>query len=99
MVDWILRNLPIRTREEAVEYGNKLIASNWIVGVNKKKKFKDSENMYKFSVEISLDYSNFVQSGDSTVAQVETEQKESKVSMDDFESIKVLGKGGFGKAT
>mmetsp|Transcript_19481 Transcript_19481/g.27178 ORF Transcript_19481/g.27178 Transcript_19481/m.27178 type:complete len:694 (-) Transcript_19481:65-2146(-) len=81
MVDWVLKNLPIRTREEAVVYGQKLLDNHWIASVTRKKKFKDSKNLYQFS------------SGEA----VPDEPKQEKVSLDDFEQVKVIGKGGFGK--
>jgi len=50
LVDWMIKNLPIRTREEAVDYGTKLLQANWITSVNRRKKLKDAENsIFKFS--------------------------------------------------
>ena len=51
LVDWMLMNLSIRNREDAVEYSQRLLDANWISSVNKGKTFKDSRaHMYKFSV-------------------------------------------------
>jgi len=84
VVDWVLKNLPIRTREEATEYGKKLVENHYIYRVNKKNKFKDSKNhMYKFS-----------EAGEQpTDILIEKD----KVGIEDFDQLKVLGKGGFGK--
>jgi len=84
IVDWILKNLPIRTREEATQYGTKLVENHFIYRVNKKNKFKDSKaHVYKFS--------------EAGEAAAEPYIREEKVGIEDFEQLKVLGKGGFGK--
>jgi len=84
IVDWILKNLPIRTREEATEYGRRLVENHMIYRVNKKNIFKDSKNhFYKFSESGEAVADNYV--------------REEKVGIEDFEQLKVLGKGGFGK--
>lgn len=63
LIDWIIKNLPIRTREEACEYGMKLLTARFIYNVSRKKKFKDSDNLYKFGVSIyyvtSFKHSNY----------------------------------------
>jgi len=73
-VDWVIRNLPIRTREEAVSYGQKLMDSHWIVSPNKKNKFKDAKNhIYRFS----------------TGEAISEEPKVEKVGIDDFNSLRL----------
>ena len=51
-VDWMLQNLPIRDREEALALGNKMLASKLIKPLNSdaKKGFKDGEFFYSFEV-------------------------------------------------
>eukprot|EP01114_Cavostelium_apophysatum_P012722 TRINITY_DN2910_c0_g1_i1.p1 TRINITY_DN2910_c0_g1~~TRINITY_DN2910_c0_g1_i1.p1 ORF type:complete len:655 (-),score=195.25 TRINITY_DN2910_c0_g1_i1:52-2016(-) len=93
MVDWLIKNLPIRTREEAVEYAQKLLSSRYIYQVGRKKKFKDADGLYKFSAQEPGE----VQEEDKLSQSTDTGQKLGKVGIDDFEQIRVLGKGGFGK--
>jgi len=94
-VDWMLRNLPIRDREEAVAMGNKLLTSGYIKPMtgDPKKGFKDGEFFYAFedveSVKVDLD--NNDAENDSKTGFTET------VTVDDFEILQTIGKGGFGK--
>jgi len=62
----------------------KLLTARFIYNVSRKKKFKDSDNLYKFGT------------GENDKDD-QPEQKLGKVGIDDFEQLKVLGKGGFGK--
>jgi hypothetical protein len=53
LVDWVLKNLSIRTRDDASRYAQKYLDASYIVGISKKKKFKDSISvLYRFSVRI-----------------------------------------------
>jgi len=69
------------TREEAEVYGQKLLNLHWIVSVAKKKKFVDSKDIFKFS----------------TGEAPREESKFTDITIEDFEQLKVIGKGGFGK--
>lgn len=81
LVDWIIKSLSIRTREEAIQYCQKLMDLHWIVRINKSKKFKDDKIFCKFST------------GEAPPIEV----VEESIGYDDFEQIRVLGKGAFGK--
>jgi hypothetical protein len=51
LVDWILKNLAIRTREESVAFCQKLLDLHWIESVKLNKAFKDkTTTLYRFSV-------------------------------------------------
>jgi hypothetical protein len=48
-VNWMLQNLPIRDREEAVALGNKLLQKGYIKAVDGKV-FKDGDSFFHFDV-------------------------------------------------
>jgi len=95
-VDWMLRNLPIRDRDDAVTLGQRLLSSNYIHHINDDKKgFKDGEVYYYFEdlekvEKMALELEN------STTSSSEYVEK-SSASKEDFETVCLIGKGGFGK--
>lgn len=84
-VDWMIQNLPIRDREEAVLLGMKLLDRGYFKHIEGKGQFKDDKgSFYEF------------QTKDNVVEKVEGREFTSpEVSVDDFEIIKTVGKGGF----
>lgn len=51
-IDWMLNNLPIRLREEAASFAQKLLEGGYIEHVSNKTMFKDDQDLYRFSVSI-----------------------------------------------
>ncbi|KAL6051712.1 putative Proliferation-associated serine/threonine protein kinase [Balamuthia mandrillaris] len=151
LVDWLMTNLPLRSREEAIVIGQKLQNRGYIVHVvNPKKEFKDDYLFYSFKVDRSetlntlknsrgkqrgsrrsstsegssdgsdADISSIdaptrrklsssqnqnaarAPSSDSeedflAAGEMENDQPQEVVSLTDFELLKILGVGAFGK--
>jgi len=58
-VDWMLENLPVRGRADAVELGQKLVEQHFIQPVNRPSKsvFRDSKkDLYLFSANVTQSY-------------------------------------------
>lgn len=85
----MIQNLPIRDREEAVLLGMKLLDRGYFKHIEGKGQFKDDKgSFYEF------------QTKDNVVEKVEGREFTSpEVSVDDFEIIKTVGKGGFAMVT
>eukprot|EP01114_Cavostelium_apophysatum_P013099 TRINITY_DN3099_c0_g1_i1.p1 TRINITY_DN3099_c0_g1~~TRINITY_DN3099_c0_g1_i1.p1 ORF type:complete len:666 (+),score=145.51 TRINITY_DN3099_c0_g1_i1:24-2021(+) len=88
-VDWMISRLPVRTREEAAIFGQKLLDSHFIEAAGSEgNQFKDDGKLfYRFSHMSMTPESRFT-SG---------EEAEVKVTMDDFDILNTLGSGGYGK--
>jgi len=87
-VDWMLVNLPIRDREEAVQLGNKLLAAGYVKhAVDANKIFKDGDHYYYFEEGEKVQQSTPEEPADVTAREV---------GLQDFETIQVIGRGGFG---
>lgn len=95
-VDWMLRNLPIRDRDDAITLGQRLLASNYIHHVsNDKKGFKDGVDIYYY---FENDTSKIEKLGKELERTDSAEFVEkSSASKEDFENVCLIGKGGFGK--
>eukprot|EP01114_Cavostelium_apophysatum_P001127 TRINITY_DN10968_c0_g1_i1.p1 TRINITY_DN10968_c0_g1~~TRINITY_DN10968_c0_g1_i1.p1 ORF type:complete len:531 (-),score=159.02 TRINITY_DN10968_c0_g1_i1:65-1657(-) len=95
-VDWMLRNLPIRDRDDGLSLGQRLLTSGYIRHVSDNKKgFRDGEQYYVFEgmekvEQAALASENITSSG-------EYESNNSGASLEDFEIVATIGKGGFGK--
>jgi serine/threonine protein kinase len=86
LVDWMMTNLPLRSRKEAVQLGNRLLQEGYLEHVvDKGKKFKDQYLFYQFT-----DLSN-------APALASSAEEEKAMGLQDFELLKVLGVGAFGK--
>eukprot|EP01118_Nematostelium_gracile_P000842 TRINITY_DN1083_c0_g1_i3.p1 TRINITY_DN1083_c0_g1~~TRINITY_DN1083_c0_g1_i3.p1 ORF type:complete len:447 (-),score=163.82 TRINITY_DN1083_c0_g1_i3:60-1400(-) len=87
-VNWMLQNLPIRDREEAVELANKLLDGKYISNVSEPgKPFKDNDGFFVFEAT----------RGSEVNPEGQEQEGVSSASPDDFDVLQVVGKGGFGK--
>jgi hypothetical protein len=105
-ITWMLKNLPLRNREEGVKLGQKLMDNQFILHASKSSKpFKDGNSFYVFSVSNShqsvllivlQEHENF-----HTIKAKITSLRDEPVvvSASDFEPLKVLGEGEYGKVT
>jgi len=84
-VSWMLQTLPIRDREEAVNLGNKLLEKGYIKSVDSKG-FKDNDSLFIFTKHIS---------GFKIENENNNIKEEKNVSLDDFDILQTVGKGGF----
>jgi serine/threonine protein kinase len=84
-VDWMIQNLPIRDREEAISLGNNLIQNKYIKHVSEDhKRFEDKDYYYLFN-------------DPAIIEQEENKDQEiNEINITDFEIIELIGKGGFG---
>jgi len=98
-VDWMLQHLPIRDRDDAVALGQRLLTSNYIKHVSDSKKgFKDGEVYYYFEdIEKVEQMANQLELASSSNSSSGDFLPNSGVTLEDFEVIKTIGKGGFGK--
>lgn len=98
-VDWMLSNLPIRDRDEAVALGQRLLTSKYIKHVSDAKKaFKDGEHLYVFEDldKVEAMAKETMSTSDEAAAD-KSDIYSTGVSLDDFELLVTIGKGGFGK--
>lgn len=100
-VDWMLLNLPIRHREEAVTLGQRMVDEGFIhhcvEGV--KKPFIDGYFFYQLTPNgrSILSMSEQSDSAESCSEASDTAAQPARVQLSDFELKTVLGVGGFGK--
>jgi len=88
LVDWLMNNLPLRSRAEAVRIGSNFKKRNFITHVvDENKPFKDEFLFYRF----------IRQSGEEGEESEEEERPVKETSLADFECMKVLGIGAFGR--
>jgi len=94
-VDWMLRHLPIRDRDDAISLGQRLLQSNYIKHVSDNKKgFRDSQDQFY----IFEDFATV----EALAVDLESSQDDNNItssagiSLDDFELQTTIGKGGFG---
>ena len=87
-INWILRNLPIRDREESLQICAKLMNLGFIKSFDNKQ-FKDGDSNYYYF---------------DTIENIKLKEQNEKekvveenVTLEEFEIIKTIGKGGFGK--
>eukprot|EP01119_Soliformovum_irregulare_P016470 TRINITY_DN4765_c0_g1_i1.p1 TRINITY_DN4765_c0_g1~~TRINITY_DN4765_c0_g1_i1.p1 ORF type:complete len:735 (-),score=179.41 TRINITY_DN4765_c0_g1_i1:413-2617(-) len=83
IVDWMLASLPIHNRKEATILGNRLMEAHLLESISEDSKFEDSSRHYK------------VIGNDSVKVAEQPDRRDP--CLDDFNLIKVLGSGGFGK--
>jgi Protein kinase domain/Domain found in Dishevelled, Egl-10, and Pleckstrin (DEP) len=96
-VDWSLKRLPIRNRAEAVELGQTLIHGADIESVASDEGFTDSKSsFYRFTRGRSIRGRRSQSRLDEHPSDWQQTLRQ-KVSLADFELVKLLGKGGFGK--
>jgi len=89
-VDWMLQRLPVRSREEAANLGQKLIENHFIQNISKSVKvFKDAKNAwYQFCT------AEDVHQWKAKITSSRTEA--TSVNLNDFELIKIIGEGANG---
>eukprot|EP00027_Filamoeba_sp_ATCC50430_P017565 CAMPEP_0168566486 /NCGR_PEP_ID=MMETSP0413-20121227/14443_1 /TAXON_ID=136452 /ORGANISM="Filamoeba nolandi, Strain NC-AS-23-1" /LENGTH=426 /DNA_ID=CAMNT_0008598505 /DNA_START=272 /DNA_END=1550 /DNA_ORIENTATION=+ len=89
-IDWMIHNLPLRDREEAIQLGTKLLEQGYIICCTEtgKTTFKDTDKLYTF---------NDVTAESITASMKETSLDEPSVTLEDFEMLQTIGRGGFGK--
>eukprot|EP00012_Vannella_robusta_P003908 CAMPEP_0206184374 /NCGR_PEP_ID=MMETSP0166-20121206/1182_1 /ASSEMBLY_ACC=CAM_ASM_000260 /TAXON_ID=95228 /ORGANISM="Vannella robusta, Strain DIVA3 518/3/11/1/6" /LENGTH=516 /DNA_ID=CAMNT_0053599381 /DNA_START=1 /DNA_END=1551 /DNA_ORIENTATION=+ len=85
-VDWLLKNLALRTRQEAVDLGNKLVNAGFVQHVREPSPFKDQKAWFRFTKYVRME----------SVAQ-DAEQVQPSYTPKDFEEVRLLGEGGYGK--
>jgi serine/threonine protein kinase/ankyrin repeat protein len=85
LVNWILKNMPVRERSEGAAYASRLLKAGFIKGTGAFVKFKDSpKRFYVFG------------SVKKRVDETETTATPASVALSDFTLNKVLGRGSFG---
>lgn len=82
MIDWLIANLRLRSRPDAVELANKLVACGAIRHVVITQPVRDAYLFFEFTP-------------DAAVTGLQSETK--PVSIDNFTTVRVLGVGGFGR--
>jgi tRNA A-37 threonylcarbamoyl transferase component Bud32 len=113
IVDWILQNLPVRTRDDAVQLCQKILDSHFIQNaVKPKAQFKDGKSLYQFIVSDqkrqNITYNlytwlctyHFQDTEDfhALKAKISSMREETvKIGVEDFQMLKVLGEGSTGK--
>lgn len=96
LVDWLMCHLPLRSRKEAVQIGNRLLNEGYLESVVEPgKPFKDHYLFYAFGAGPSSSSTTLASSPPS--AAPIGDRDESEPCLDDFELLKVLGVGAFGK--
>jgi len=89
-VNWMLQNLPIRDRDDAVELANRLITAKYIKNLTEPgKPFKDGDFYFAFEDEA-------VRAGGEEVKEP-VDGTLDTVQESDFTILKVIGQGGFGR--
>jgi len=89
-VDWILKNLPVRSRLEATQICQKIMDAHFIQHVSKpKSSFKDAKTLYQFTT---------VEDFHALKAKIASARDEVyEISIENFDLLKVLGEGNTGK--
>merc|ERR1712137_606817 len=90
-VDWMLQRLALRSRQEAVDLGRKLVDSGYIQHVKEPQAFEDKKTWFRFTR-----YAELKMSSDSIHEEV-VETEEPICTPADFEQIETIGEGGYGK--
>lgn len=94
-VDWMLRNLPVRDRDDGLSLGQRLLGSGYIRHVSDNKKgFRDGEQYYVF--EDAAKVEQHAIDSENTPSEEDSSQN-SGASLEDYEVLQTIGKGGFGK--
>eukprot|EP01119_Soliformovum_irregulare_P005485 TRINITY_DN1723_c0_g1_i2.p1 TRINITY_DN1723_c0_g1~~TRINITY_DN1723_c0_g1_i2.p1 ORF type:complete len:442 (-),score=129.97 TRINITY_DN1723_c0_g1_i2:37-1362(-) len=87
-VNWMLQNLPIRDRDDAVELGNRLVTAKYIKNLTEPgKAFKDNDAFWAFE-DMGSERGSVKEAPDQT---------QDTVTEADFTILKVIGQGGFGR--
>jgi len=87
-VNWMLQNLPIRDRDDAVELGNRLVTAKYIKNlIEPGKPFKDNDSFWAFE-DMGSERGSVKEAPDQT---------QDTVAEADFTILKVIGQGGFGR--
>eukprot|EP01087_Luapelamoeba_hula_P008390 TRINITY_DN2095_c1_g1_i2.p1 TRINITY_DN2095_c1_g1~~TRINITY_DN2095_c1_g1_i2.p1 ORF type:complete len:527 (+),score=89.72 TRINITY_DN2095_c1_g1_i2:103-1683(+) len=81
LVDWLMSNLPLRSRDEAEKLGQTLMSKEYMMAIEPKP-FKDDAGLYRW----------LRHAEETEIVSVEKE-----VALNDFELLKVIGVGAFGK--
>lgn len=105
LVDWLMCHLPLRSRKEAVQLGNRLLSEGYLENVAEPgKPFKDHYLFYAFGsgpaggLSSSPSLSIYTPSSPSLSSLPSFgEAEENEPCLEDFELLKVLGVGAFGK--
>ena len=92
LVDWCLLNLTFRRRKEALKFCQRLVDEALIRHVCDPQPFKDAYLFFEFSEQVLLENSEL-----SLPSRAESVRDEKKISLSDFEILRVLGVGGSGK--
>merc|ERR1712137_1343351 len=90
-VDWMLQRLALRSRQEAVDLGRKLVDSGYIQHVKEPQAFEDKKTWFRFTR-----YAELKMSSDSIHEEV-VETEEPICTPADFEQIETIGERGYGK--
>lgn len=111
LVDWLMCHLPLRSRKEAVQIGDRLLNEGYLESVVEPgKPFKDHYLFYAFGPAASASSSSLPSQPASSSTSSSLRSSASSISpslgdggedseprLDDFELLKVLGVGAFGK--
>uniref|UniRef100_A0A7S1YC24 protein kinase C n=1 Tax=Sexangularia sp. CB-2014 TaxID=1486929 RepID=A0A7S1YC24_9EUKA len=106
LIDWMMVNLPIRTRDEAVTVAQKLIDERYMFDALDAKRtafHDDRSSYYRLSDDATEAASSSADAGSSRSSSSAARSsssdvgEEERVSLSSFKLIKVVGKGGFGK--
>jgi len=101
LVDWLMSHTVVRNRGEALQYGTKLLESGHIEAIASGSGFKDEKVFYRFCVPESSSLDTFASASSSPIlshtVSIVPAELQAKVHLENFDLLKVLGTGGFGK--